>query len=251
MVSSASGDRPSAFRSRGSAGLQTCGGLIAGVLDAALAIVMAPACASCGSVLESPCAGPVCDACWRAIPSAVFQLHHSGSRIATVASAGAYDGALRDIIHAWKFERRQRIARPLAALIRARCSGVFDGADVLVPVPMTPWRKWHRGFNQAEELAAKLEMPVTCALARWRPRPAQSTLPQARRRINLGASIFVPAWRRRAVRGRIVVVVDDVVTTGATLEACAAALHEAGAKEVRAVTVARTLLKSTGAPSLS
>ena len=74
-------------------------------------------------------------------------------------------------------------------------------------------------------------------------RPAQSTLPSSRRRINLEASVFVPAWRRASLRDRVVLLVDDVVTTGATIDTCAQALREAGAADVRAVTVARTLLK--------
>ena len=112
-----------------------------------------------------------------------------------------------------------------------------------VPVPMTPWRRLRRGFNQAEDLAAHLGVRRAGVLARWRPRPAQSTLPSTRRRVNLEAAVFVPAWQRRRVRGRAILLVDDVVTTGATLAVCAAALREAGAADVRAVTVARTLLK--------
>lgn len=215
--------------------------------DALAAIVLAPACASCGAVLEAPASGPICEACWSSIPSVPHVWRAADGRI-DVHAAAAYDGTLRNIIHAWKFERRQSLARPLARLVRDRCAGAIAGADIAVPVPMTPWRKWRRGFNQAEDLAARLGVPRVRALARWRPRPAQATLPSARRRVNLETSVFVPRWRTAAVRGRIVLLVDDVVTTGATIEACAAALGEAGAVEVRAVTVARTMLKSGGVP---
>jgi ComF family protein len=112
---------------------------------------------------------------------------------------------------------------------------------------MTPWRKWRRGFNQAEDLARRLGVPHRRLLARWRPRPAQSSLPSALRRRNLEASIVVPPWQRRAITGRVIVLVDDVITTGATLDACASALKQAGAKEVRAVTVALTVLRSARA----
>jgi len=213
-------------------------------LNAALALVIAPACAVCGSALEEPLRGPVCGACWAATITAPLSWQPpNGASLDVVMSAGPYDGTLRDIIHAWKFEGRQGLARPLASLVRRYCGDALEGADVIAPVPMTPWRQWRRGFNQAHDLAVRLGMPSARVLARWRPRPAQSTLPSAQRRRNLDTSILVRPGRRAAIRDRVVVLVDDVVTTGATLEACAAALKTAGAREVRAVTVAQTLLR--------
>lgn len=211
--------------------------------DAALALVIAPACASCGAVLDAPASGPICASCWSSIPPVAHVWRAPDGRV-DVHAAAAFDGTLRNIIHAWKFERRQSLARPLARLVRDRCAEGMAGADIAVPVPMTPWRTWRRGFNQADDLAARLGLPRVRALARWRPRPAQATLPSSRRRVNLDMSVFVPRWRRAAVRGRTVLLVDDVVTTGATIETCARALREAGATDVRAVTVARTLLRS-------
>lgn len=220
----------------------------AGVANAALALVIAPACAACGSVLEEPLGGPVCAACWSAaVIGPLWWRAPSDSPLDGVMSAGPYDGTLRDIIHAWKFERRQSLSRPLAALVCRHCAPLLEGADVVAPVPMTPWRKWRRGFNQADDLARRLGRPCTPLLARWRPRPAQSSLPSSLRRGNLDESILVLPWRRPAIGGRVVVLVDDVVTTGATLDACAAALKQAGAKEVRAVTVAQTRLRSARA----
>ncbi|MEX2273681.1 MAG: ComF family protein [Vicinamibacterales bacterium] len=208
-----------------------------------MALVMAPACAACRAVLDEPLAGPVCGSCWSAVRTCTLEWRHDGEALRRVVSAGPYDGTLRDIIHAWKFEGRQGLARPLAHLVRLHCGEALNGADVAVPVPITPWRHWQRGFNQADDLARHLGVPRARALARWRPRAAQSTLPAAARRRNVDTSMFVPAWRRAAVRDRVIVLVDDVVTTGATLEACARVLHAAGAKEVRAVTVAQTVLR--------
>jgi ComF family protein len=240
MVSSASGDRPNAFRSANNA--------IRGAANATLAIVLAPDCAACGSVLEEPLRGPVCPACWRAVVTTPLSwqspLHSS---LDSVMSAAPYDGVLREIIHAWKFEGRQSLARPLAELVRRQCAPVLEGAGVVAAVPMTPWRKWRRGFNQTEDLARRLGMPHRRLLARWRPRPAQSSLPSALRRRNLEASIVVPPWQRSAIAGRVIVLVDDVITTGATLDACASAPKQAGAKEVRAVTLALTVLRSARA----
>jgi ComF family protein len=237
MDSSGSGDRRRRFRSLNN--------IAAAAADAAMAMAFAPGCASCAALLESPHSGPVCDACWRAVGP--FALPWRGSAVGDALSAAPYDGPLRNIIHAWKFERRQSLVRPLGALVRERCAAVLDGADAAAPVPMTPWRQWRRGFNQADDLARRLGLPVVRPLARWRHRPAQASLHSDQRRRNLAGAMLVLRHRRASVRGRVIVLVDDVVTTGATLEACAAALQDAGAKDVRAVTVARTLKRvSTG-----
>ena len=209
-----------------------------------MAMAFAPACASCAAVLDEPLAGPVCDGCWNGISP--FALHWSpepGTAIDAAMAAAPFDSPLRDIIHAWKFEGRQQIARRLAAITRERCAAVIDGAELAVPVPMTPWRRWQRGFNQARDLAVHLGVPVAQPLARWRPRPSQASLPSHLRRRNVAGSVFVLPHHRSALRNRTILLVDDVVTTGATLEACAVALKGAGAQEVRAVTVARTLLR--------
>ncbi len=209
-----------------------------------IAMAFAPACASCAAVLDEPLAGPVCETCWNGISPFALQWNpEPGTAIDSAMAAASYDSPLRDIIHAWKFEGRQQIARRLASITRERCGEVIDGAELAVPVPMTPWRRWHRGFNQARDLARHLGVPVAQPLARWRPRPAQASLPSNLRRRNLSGAVFVLRHRRQAIRGRVVLLVDDVITTGATLEACAAALKNAGAQEVRAVTVARTLLR--------
>ena len=213
-----------------------------------IAMAFAPACASCAAVLDAPLAGPVCETCWNGIsPFALHWNPEPGSDIDSAMAAAAYDSPLRDIIHAWKFEGRQQLARRLASITRERCAAAIDGAELAVPVPMTPWRRWQRGFDQARDLARHLGVPVAQPLARWRPRPAQASLPSHLRLRNLTGSVFVLTHHRSAVRGRTVLLVDDVVTTGATLEACAVALKGAGAKEVRAVTVARTLLRSADA----
>jgi ComF family protein len=158
-------------------------------------------------------------------------------------SAGEYGGALREIIQAFKYERRRSLSRPLGALLRTAASDLMPGADCVVPVPLHPWRRVSRGFNQANDLAHALDIPVVPALGRGRHTASQTGLTAAARRRNLRDAIGLsPLLGRRAreqyVTGRIVVVVDDVRTTGATLDACARALKAAGATEVRAATVA-------------
>jgi ComF family protein len=112
-----------------------------------------------------------------------------------------------------------------------------------VPVPLHPWRRLRRGFNQADELARRLEVPTLRALRRTRATAPQTGLSAGARRRNVRQAFAISpllshAWRGTLLEGRIVVLVDDVRTTGATLDACAATLKAAGAREVRALTVA-------------
>ena len=163
-------------------------------------------------------------------------------------SAGAYEGALREIIHAFKYEARRSLADPLGGMLRDAGSSVLDGCDYVVPVPLHPWRRMQRGFNQARDLAKHLERPVVDAL--WRPRatPPQMALNANERHSNVrGAFVVSPLLTGRArlhdvtcssIDDRIIVLVDDVRTTGATLDECAKVLLGAGAREIRAVTVA-------------
>jgi ComF family protein len=162
-----------------------------------------------------------------------------------------YAGALREILHAFKYQNRRSLAHHLAVLMREVGTDILRGADCAVPVPLHASRLRERGFNQSADLAQHLGLPVVTALRRTRATPPQTGLPAARRRPNV-ADAFAPAhglvsllrpWQSgmldRWVVGRTVVLVDDVTTTGATLEACARILVQSGAAEVRALTVAR------------
>jgi ComF family protein len=196
--------------------------------NALVGACLAPLCACCHRTLESPLGGPVCPRCWE------------DAR----AAGGRYDGALREIIHAMKYDGRRSLAKPLAALLRDRHHAALSGAASVVPVPLYPWRRLRRGFNQASDLAALVGLPVVHALWRVRPTAPQTGLTAAERRRNVrGAfrlSPLVPRkTRARYIRDQIVVLVDDVMTTGATSGACADILTEAGAREVRVVTLAR------------
>ncbi len=154
-------------------------------------------------------------------------------------AVGAYDGALRQIVHAFKYDGRRSIAPRLALLISSQAPDLIAGADLAVPVPLHRSRERQRGFNQARDLARGLGLPVLSALERRRATRPQVELPAGRRHGNV-RDAFAPA-HRAPVAGRVVVLVDDVATTGATLDACARVLKGAGAREVRAVTVARVV----------
>jgi ComF family protein len=156
-----------------------------------------------------------------------------------------YEGSLREIIHAFKYSARRSLARPLARLVRAQAAthAVLDDVDAIVPVPLHRSRKRTRGFNQARDLARalKLDAPVLNALRRVRATRPQADLPAAQRHRNVRDAFALAAPRKLPPPGACVLLVDDVCTTGATLEACARVLKRAGVREVRAVTVARVV----------
>ena len=147
---------------------------------------------------------------------------------------------MKEIIHALKYERRRSISAPLGALMRATGARVLEGADLVVPVPLHPRREFQRGFNQAQDLASHLGLPVVPLLKRVVHTRSQIELPKDQRRANVkGAFALVPGYALQ-VPG-VVVLVDDVSTTGSTLDACARVLKSAGVKEVRALTAARVV----------
>lgn len=156
---------------------------------------------------------------------------------------GEYDGALRRIVHALKYDGRRSLARTLAGLMRDRAPNLLLGVDALVPVPLHPARRRARGFNQAADLAHHLGGSVfPNALRRVRATAAQASLPAAQRHRNVRGA-FEATGAATRLRGRVVLLVDDVSTTGATLEACARALKQAGVTEVRALTAARVVAR--------
>jgi ComF family protein len=165
-----------------------------------------------------------------------------------------FGGLVRRALHQLKYGGETRLAVPLGAAIARRWARVSAGGDVLVPVPVHAERARHRGYDQAELIAraAATELGLPCApiLERARATIAQFDLDRATRATNVrGAFRLKPrptgARDPRAgplsglLAGRWIVLIDDVVTTGATLSACAAPLLEAGAIGVSAVTVAR------------
>ena len=133
---------------------------------------------------------------------------------------------------------RRSIAAPLSHLLLRHAGPLLRGADLVVPVPLHWSRQWRRGFNQAHELASGLGLPVRGVLRRRRYTRSQTGLSADDRSANVREA-FVLSRRAGSLDGLCVVVVDDVSTTGATLEACARVLKEGGVREVRTLTAAR------------
>jgi ComF family protein len=229
-----------------------------------LSVVLAPACTVCEATLDRPTQGPVCRACWQSIRLLTPPLCEScGDPLATwrtvdVALArcprcrrtsrfvdraraiGAYEGTLRSVVHALKYDDRRSLARPLGALMRRHGAEILHGAAFVIPIPLHPSRRRARGFNQAADLARHLDVPVAHALRRVRATATQTGLPAAQRHRNVRDAFLVTSAGRH-LRGATVVLVDDVCTTGATLEACARVLKAEGVAEVRALTAARVV----------
>lgn len=153
---------------------------------------------------------------------------------------GAYENELRQLIHLFKYSKIQTLARPLGRFLSLALPR-DQRFDVIVPMPMHWLKRWQRGFNQADllarELARRTGLPVRHGLRRIHQKAVQAGLTTAKRRANV-AGAFQPA-RRSRLEGKRVLLIDDVMTTGATAGACAKALKRAGAIHVSLLTVAR------------
>lgn len=154
-----------------------------------------------------------------------------------------YSGPVRAALHALKYGGERRLARPLASALAERWRRAGRGGEVLTWVPVHGSRRRERGFDQAEELArhmaGELGLPAAPLLERRLRTTAQHALGQAQRASNTAAAFRATATLRDDYRDAWVVVVDDILTTGATLEGCAQALLEGGATAVSAAIVAR------------
>jgi len=227
------------------------------MFDAIVALVVPPRCAACG-VPTRRATDVVCAGCRRALPwlaaapccpRCALPLPHTRGRCpardAAFDSAWAvvaYEGVARDAMHALKFAAARPLARVMAAQIAAdsRAAPLAQQRATLVAVPPHPRRRRARGFDPAELIAGALArrtgLPLRRALRRGR---APSHQLGATREARRDAANLHFAARGQAPQR--VVLVDDVHTTGATLDACARALRAAGSEHVAAITWARTL----------
>jgi len=220
------------------AGTVAAGGALCAACWRGLAFLGAPACAACGLPFAvDPGAGAVCGACAARPP--VYRRARSALR---------YDDASRALLLAFKHGDRTDAA-PVFGRWLARAAGPLAAeAEVVVPVPLHWTRLFRRRFNQAALLAQGLAhalgpaagiVVIPDALLRRRRTPSQGGLGRAGRQRNVAGAFRVHPRHRGAIEGRAVLLVDDVLTTGATAESCARALLAAGAAAVDVVTLAR------------
>jgi ComF family protein len=237
---------------------------IAEALAPIVDLVFPPRCPLCGAGLTAQvglCAGcwgqlvipghPACVTCQRPFPDSVEPGSVCAPCLAQpprhdgIAAATIYNDASRRLVLAFKHGRRIALAPMMARLIAAKL-GQAGPEWLVVPVPLHRWRLWRRGFNQSALLAREIgkarSAPLLLdGLRRTRATPALGGLGRKARRRALAGAISVTPRHRERIRGARIVLVDDVLTSGATSGACVAALKRAGARQVVIACFARVL----------
>jgi len=216
------------------------------LLSGALDLALPASCSGCGREGQA-----LCPACLPAVDARLAL--PGGTPIGLPADipipliqlewCAAFAGPVRDALHDLKYAGERRLADPLGAAVARRWARVGVGADLLVPVPVHAERERRRGYDQAALIAAvaatHLRLPSFRALERRRATVAQFELGRGERASNVAGAFAVGRAGHGVVTGRWILLVDDVVTTGATLAACGEALIQAGAWAVSAIAVAR------------
>ena len=226
-------------------------------------LFLPPVCIRCHAPISTH--GVLCAACWQGInfimPPLCSRLglplpYASGEEPALSSmalryppaygrarAAARFDGVMRDLIHGLKYADRHECVGLFGRLLVSAGSELLRDADMLMPVPLHRARLWKRRFNQAALLAGRLSkasgVPVErSALTRTRRTTSQVGLSRAERHRNVADAFAVAPAAVARIQGKRILLVDDVITTGATLEACARVLTAAGAAEVDCLALA-------------
>lgn len=227
--------------------------------------LLPPLCIACRSAVEGHgglCArcwpkvnfigAPVCDRLGIPLPYATDEPLVSAAAMADppvydrARAVARHDGVMRELVHGLKYRDRHEGVRLFGRWMAHAGRAIVPGADLLVPVPLYRLRLWGRRFNQSALLAravgAETGLPDDpFLLVRTRPTVSQVGLSVAQRKRNVTGAFAVPAGRKAAIAGKAVILVDDVITTGATANACARALKRAGAARVDVIALARVV----------
>jgi ComF family protein len=196
--------------------------------------VDSPFCLCCGSFFDGVGEPHLCGDCLMDRPP--FARHRSGGR---------YEGVVKDLILLFKYRGFEVLSEVLADFVLrslGREEDLWSGIQAVVPVPLHPGKEKSRGFNQtvllAKELARGRNLPVMKGrLVKTKPTAAQTSLQAAERETNLRGAFAVR--KAGGLKGKVVLLVDDVYTTGSTIRECSRTLKKAGVGEVRAVTIAQ------------
>ncbi len=227
--------------------------LVQGIKRSLLDLLFPPRCVSCGEMGNLLCAQcrekfelvepPLCPRCGRPNPNGRLcpLCQRDPLQIDGVRSAAYFAGTLREAIHHFKYYNRQALAIPLGKLMGNYWEKSPLPAEIIVPVPLHPNRLRERGYNQAALLARELGqstgLPVAeNGLVRVRATRPQVELTAQERKENVSDAFHCSTME---FKGKRALLIDDVCTTGATLEACSIALQQAGARSVWAFTLAR------------
>jgi ComF family protein len=231
------------------------------IINGFLSILFPTQCAGCKRYIKDFKYVYVCPACYeglRLLPQRIcpacakpIQSEHAdgcreckerGNEFSYVLAAGVYEGALKEMIHYMKFNNKKSAAKVAAGLIMERVDHkIFTGADMIVPAPLSRGSAAERGYNQTYEVAkvlsAQTGIPLAQSVRKIRETLPQNKLDRKERLKNLKGAFEV----KDDVSGKTVVVVDDVFTTGATINEIARTLKKASAKEVRGLVIARSI----------
>ncbi len=215
------------------------------VLHTCVNVMLPSHCASCGKHQASyPL--PICRECSSLILASPAPPPKTSKNLEKILSCRAYEGPLKECLKNFKYGGNRRsldIFRVLLLDLLAKGSSLFNGTDGIIPVPLHPAKRRIRGYNQSELIAEMLALEISSpvfyhSLIKIKNSDPQTGLPKNKRSKNPGGSFAVVD--RLQLSGKTLLLVDDIVTTGATLNTCAALLLKAGAKKVRGFTIAST-----------
>ncbi len=218
--------------------------------------VLPPQCPVCKSVIQEQ--GNLCGTCWMALDIVSAPVcDRLGVPFALPVSPGTaslealtnppiysrarcavlFNDQARQLVHGLKYRDRQDYALPMARMMVLAGRELLDGADFIVPVPLHWRRLWSRRFNQSQQLAERIgqlaDRPLLFdGLTRTRATPQQVGLSSGQRKQNVAGAFSVSARQQERIRGRRIVLIDDVLTTGATANAASRAMQRAGATQV-------------------
>ena len=236
--------------------------LVSAAARAAADVIVPPVCLACHTPLtRHDC---LCAACWGGISfiraplcdrlGIPLPFDTGGTQVsaAAIAAPPAYDrarsvavfaGPIQKLIHGFKYSDRHDSRRLFGRWLATTGAELLDETDVIIPVPLNRWRLVERRFNQAAILANQVSrltgIPVApLALTRIKQTASQVGMTAAERKLNVAGAFAVPKPRRDSINGKHILLIDDVITTGATLDAAARALKSVGAARVDALALA-------------
>ncbi|MEK1886782.1 MAG: ComF family protein [Phyllobacterium sp.] len=230
-------------------------------------LLFPPVCSGCERLVAEP--GSLCGSCWsnvRFIEKPYCPVlgtpfsHDLGSEIVSAEaiadpppfgrarSVAVHEGVIAEMVHRLKYNDRTDLGPWMARWMLRAGVELLDGCDIIVPVPLHARRFWFRRFNQSAELARHLARTGgkafdPDALRRVKPTKQQVGLGMNARRLNMSDAFKVPEAQEIKVKGRSVLLIDDVYTTGATVKAASRALLRGGASRVDVLTFSRALSK--------
>ena len=231
---------------------RSLGRLASGASD----FLIPPLCIACRSPLErhrALCAScwlgvdfirpPLCDRLGIPLPFDTGGVMVSAAALAKppdydrARAVARHDGTMRALVHGLKYSDNQNSVGLLARLLAEAASDLLPGTDLIVPVPLERWRLWSRRFNQSAVVGQRMGgiagVPFDpMLLVRTRRTKSQVGLSLRERQMNVKGAFAVAPSRKEAIKGRNILLIDDVITTGSTLEAAARALRRAGAARV-------------------